>query len=182
MREWVTRLQQRSDARIVEILHPMMSMGMVRGVHHLVHLLLMLLLLLGMVRMHLLRWRGRRLVIHRHHTLLLNIIHIRPIATIRRLLLLLHTAHRANTIFLILILADTRDGKHLELPADHHPKAFASHWLFDSWDTSPVAPLVDLPAERIGFVLEHPQLARGEHAVAPGSVDMRDGGVDDGGL
>jgi hypothetical protein len=80
----------------------------------------------------------------------------------------------------ILLVHDS--SEHLDLATKHHREPVPAHGLLDARERSAVAPLVELAAQRVRFELDEPQLARGEEAVAPRGVDVRDGGVDDGGF
>lgn len=79
---------------------------------------------------------------------------------------------------LILIVSDS--SKHFDLTTEDHGEPFSANGFFDEGDTSAVPPFVEFTAERVGFLFQGAEFARGEEAVTTGGVDVCDGRVDDG--
>jgi hypothetical protein len=73
----------------------------------------------------------------------------------------------------IVVILDN-SSKHFDLAVEDHSEPFTAHGLFDAREPSTVAPFVEFAAESIAVSFEEFELARGEEAMPPGSVDMGD--------
>jgi len=82
----------------------------------------------------------------------------------------------------VLFIDDTWADNDFDFAAHDHGEGFAADGLLDSGEAASVTPLVELSSESIGLEFEKAELAGGEEAMAPGGMDIGDGGVDDRGL
>lgn len=148
-------------------------------------LLLLLLLSVMLLHLHMLQHRRRR---RRRNTRIpkLNtpilIFHIHPSIPATILLVMMADSRPHPKLIPILLLLLPTHHKHLHLPTNHHPKAFPPPGLLHPRHPRPIAPLVDLPPQRVRFVFQDPQLPCSEQTVSPRRVDVRDAAVDDGGF
>lgn len=84
-------------------------------------------------------------------------------------------------ILIALFVAFLRDGRcDLELCGKDDRECVGAEWFLDAGQTGTITPLVQFPPQRIGLELQQAQFAGRKETVAAGSMDMGDGGVDDG--
>lgn len=87
----------------------------------------------------------------------------------------------ALAIFFVLIVA--WDGSNdLELPREDHGETVTTDWFFDAGEGCTVSPFVEFAAEGVRFKFYETELTGCEEAMAPGSVDVSDRRVYNGGF
>jgi hypothetical protein len=122
---------------------------------------------------------GRRRHLHRLHTILIQLASIPHLAGA----VLMTGVHVLCTHQLVvLVLFHILPDDDLELCTEDDAEAVSADGLVDAGDAAALAPFVEFTAEGVCFEFEETEFAGGEEAVAPGSVYVGDGGVDDGGF
>lgn len=85
-------------------------------------------------------------------------------------------------LHILLILIWSRGYNNFDLSIEHQVEAVATGGFFKTGKTRSIAPLIQLPTKCLGFDLDHAKFTSSNQPVTPGSVDMGNRGVDDGGL
>jgi hypothetical protein len=85
----------------------------------------------------------------------------------------------AIILHVVLIIVLSGWYNNFNLTAEDQIEAVAAGGLFETGEARSIAPLVQFPAEGIGFDLDHAEFTGGNEPVTAGSVDVGNRGVDD---
>lgn len=86
----------------------------------------------------------------------------------------------ANKIVIVFGIFVLNSSNNLEFATEDHREAVTSDGFFDTRDSSTVSPFVDFTAESIYFMFKDTKLARCEHTMTTGSMNVSNRRVDDG--